>query len=97
MRAYNTHVDGQYKAKHLEPDAFDSETNTAYFFNGCYYHGHGAECLIKGKPKVGRRDKHEDFEARMRLFKEEYTDYSVEVLWECVWNCLLYTSPSPRD
>ena len=86
MRAYNTHVDGQYKSKHLEPDAFDYDTNTAYFFNGCYYHGHGADCLIKGRPKTARRGTNEDFEARLKLFKAEYQNYNVEVLWECKWN-----------
>ena len=86
LRAYNTHVDGQYKRKHLEPDAFDFDTSTAYFFNGCYYHGHGADCLIKGKLKIARRGPHEDFEARLKLFKAEYKDYHVVVLWECDWN-----------
>ena len=86
LRAYNTHVDGQLKLKHLEPDAFDSDINKAYFFNGCYYHGHGADCLIKGKTKVARRGSDEDFNARLTLFKAAYPHCEVEVLWECNWN-----------
>ena len=86
LRAYHNHIDGQITTMdHLVPDAYDQDNDVAYFFNGCYYHGHGEECLIKGKPKQARRDPKEWFETRLPLFKEQYPQTEIVILWECQW------------
>jgi hypothetical protein len=68
----------------LPVDGFCEQTNTAYQFHGCYWHGHG--CSPTSNRTIGKRsaeERHED-----TLEKENYLrslGYQVCSIWECEW------------
>ena len=89
FRAFYNHIDGQTREfKILYPDAFDKDTNTAYFYNGCYIHNHSKnQCQNKGK-QIKRKiflDDNESFEAKRQKFEENYPNINVKIKWECEW------------
>ena len=61
-------------------DGFNSETNTAFEFNGCYYHGH--DCYL-----TTNMDENKKRERQQRTLKrEEYIreqGMNLQTIWEC--------------
>ena len=89
FRAFYNHIDGQTREfRILYPDAYDKESNTVYFYNGCYVHNHSkSQCKNKAE-KYKRKidlDDDESFQAKRQRFQEAYPDVNVITKWECEW------------
>ena len=89
FRAFYNHLDGQTREfKFLYPDAYNKNTNTAYFYNGCYIHNHSQnQCKNKGKShkRKSNFDEGDSFQAKRQRFEKAYPSVNVIVKWECEW------------
>ena len=81
-------------------DGYDVETNTAYEFEGCYWHG-CRTCYPQ------RREEHHRLLDRtmddVRVLVDQKREmlkargYNVVSIWECEWNALKRTDPNVRE
>ena len=88
-----SHPKGQKFFKESIPDLFSDIANEAWFFMGCYWHGHSkSECL---KPLNSTFNSHlnktfenlnKEFDYKIKKFKDNYPNISVNCIWECHFN-----------
>ena len=77
------------------PDAYDPQTNTVFFANGCFVHGHGLEeCTILTEKQEKRaqnskrgsfQNRLDSFDYKIKKFEKKFKDMNVEIIWECEW------------
>ena len=87
-------------------DACYSKVKSRYsVWPSAYASGALVKCRKVGAANCGNSTKKEEFEGfydlpeftEIQIAAMKYAGIEVEVIDEACWNCLLYTSPSPRD
>ncbi len=82
------------------PDIYDKQTQTLYYYNGCYIHGHHSQCkFIKNqtKPNSTAKARNMLFYAKMKKLSFHRQVKKIKIIWQCSWTREKKSNPIVRN
>ena len=82
------------------PDIYDKKTQTLYYYNGCYIHGHFNKCrFVKTQTHQNESSKGRNMSFYEKMAKLSFHPEvkKIKVIWQCSWVHAKKTDPKVKD
>ncbi len=79
------------------PDVYDKETNTLYYYNGCYIHQHSKQnCQFRKRMQTSTPNCDSLFYEKMKRLSYHSDSRQIKIVWQCAWNKEKRENPSVK-